>query len=105
MWIGHVFCSAIFDHFDRNGDGKLNFSELGELNKAAGMDLTESAYRWVINTFESDGAGRVTKVGAWFGILLCFVEFSSLCRLYGYVFGQLYSGAKFDVRRHRALKE
>mmetsp|Transcript_1931 Transcript_1931/g.2216 ORF Transcript_1931/g.2216 Transcript_1931/m.2216 type:complete len:293 (+) Transcript_1931:135-1013(+) len=60
---GEKVCEKIFDLFDKNQDRALCWNELSELNNAAGIPLTRSAFSWVQEKFETDENGFLTKNG------------------------------------------
>ena len=51
----------IFDHFDRDQDGYLNFNELRALGRATGGDLERNTYGAICQEIGADPSKGVTK--------------------------------------------
>ncbi|KAM4828520.1 calmodulin-alpha-like [Thomomys bottae] len=49
-----------FSRFDKNGDGKINTEELGEVMKAVGQNLTEAELKELIARLDTDGDGTIS---------------------------------------------
>ena len=52
-----------FDHFDKNGDGFITSSELREVMKNLGEELTDDEVGAMIREADSDGDGQITYQG------------------------------------------
>lgn len=51
-----------FDHFDRDGNGRIDFGEFRELMDALTADLTEQQARVGFDSVDKDGSGRINFV-------------------------------------------
>ena len=49
----------IFDHFDRNKNGKIETSELTDLLNALGSDMDEDEIKLGLSIVDSDGNGTI----------------------------------------------
>ena len=66
-------CDAIFDHFDVDHDGYLNYKELHALGQATGGELPHPAYVSICGEIGADPSKGVTKA-----LLLCIYTDANL---------------------------
>ncbi len=57
----------IFDHFDKNKNGKIESNELAELLDALGADMSESEVATGLRALDEDGNGTIEfeEFSAW----------------------------------------